>query len=69
LGSGKLKKEDECNYLILSKLKGPFHVFTSTFLSTKDAMGDKFTMPKLEEFCEHLTREETKISTLDASSS
>jgi len=58
LGSGKNKKEDECIYLILSKLKGPFHVFASTFLSTKDAMSDKFTIPMLEEFCENLTREE-----------
>ena len=33
MGVGKKKKEDECIYLILSKLKGPFHVFASTFLS------------------------------------
>lgn len=69
MGVGKKKKEDECIYLILSKLKGPFHVFASTLLSTKDAMGDKFIMRKLEEFCEHLTTEESKISTLEASSS
>ena len=57
MGAGKKKKEDEFIYLILPKLKGPFHVFAFTFLSTKDVIGDKFTMPKLEEFCEHLTRE------------
>ena len=56
-------------YLIPSKFKGLFNVFASTFLSTKDVMGDKFIMAKLEEFCEHLTREETKISTLDSYSS
>jgi len=44
LGNGK--KEEECIYLILSKLKGPFHVFASTFLSIKDAIGDKFIMLK-----------------------
>jgi len=50
LGSGKKKKEEECIYMILSKLKIPFHVFASTFPSKMDAMGDKYTMPKLEEF-------------------
>jgi len=64
-----MKEEKECIFLILSKLKGPFHIFAYTFLSTIDAMGDKFIIPNLEGVCESLVREEIKISTLEITSS
>jgi len=67
--SEKNKKEYECIFLILSKLKCPFHLFDFTFCSIIYFMGDKFTMPILEELCEHIMREEIKISTLEVSSS
>jgi len=69
-GSRKKKEEKECIFFfILLKLKGPFHVFASTSFSTMDALENKFAMPILEEFCECLTREEEKISTLEMTSS
>ena len=68
-GSGKKKEDKDCVYLILSKLRGPFQIFASTFLSTMDALGTNFTLPSLEEFCERLTREEIKLSTLESSTS
>jgi hypothetical protein len=49
-GCGKKKSDDECIFLILSKLKGPFQVFSSTFYSTMDALGDEFKMPSFELF-------------------
>ena len=68
-GSGKKKEDKDCVYLILSKLRGPFQIFASTFLSTMDALGTNFALPSLEEFCERLTREEIKLSTLESSTS
>lgn len=56
-------------YLILSKCRGPFQIFASTFLSTMDALGKNFTLPSFEEFCEQLTREEVKLSTLESPTS
>ena len=37
--AGKPKSDDECIFLILSKLRGPYQIFTSTFYSTMDALG------------------------------
>ena len=52
--------------MILSKLKGPYQVFSSAFYSTMDALGSEFKMPSFEIFCEHLTREQSKLTQLDA---
>jgi hypothetical protein len=52
--------------LILSKLKGPYQVFSSAFYSTMDALGSEFNMSSFELFCERLTREQSKITQLDA---
>lgn len=48
--------------MILSKLKGPFQVFSSTM----DALGSEFKMPSFELFCERLTKETSKLMQLDA---
>ena len=55
--------------MILSKLKGPYHVFSSSFYSTMDALGDQFKLPTFEVFCERLVREKSKLQQLDALSS
>lgn len=68
-GCGKPKSDNECIFLILSKLKGSYQVFSSTFYSTMDALGDDFKMPTFEKFCECLTREQSKLRQLDALSS
>lgn len=52
---GKIKTDTECIYLILSKLHGNFQVFASTFHSTMDALGTRFTMPSFDIFCDCLT--------------
>ena len=44
-GRGKTKSDEECIFLILSKLKGPHQVFSFAFYSTMDALGSKFKMP------------------------
>jgi hypothetical protein len=56
-GCGKFKSNDECIFLILSKWKVPYQVFSFTFYSTMDALGDQFKIPSLEIFCECLTKE------------
>jgi len=60
-GSGKKKEEKECIFFIMSKLKDPFHIFASTFISIINAMGDKFVMPSLEEFCDCIMRGKKNI--------
>ncbi|KAH9312997.1 hypothetical protein KI387_028032, partial [Taxus chinensis] len=62
---GRTKKDDECIYMILTKLKGPFSVFTSTFFSTMDALDTQFKMPSFEQFYERLSREQAKLISLD----
>lgn len=66
---GKEKKDGECIFLILSKLKGHFQVFASTFYASRDALGDKFQMPSFEIFCDRLIQEQTKLKQLDVLSS
>jgi len=68
-GCGKNKADADCIFLILSKLRGPYQIFSSTFYSTMDALGDRFRMPTFETFCERLTREQSKIQQVDASGS
>jgi len=51
-GCGKIKTDQESIYLILSKLRGNFQIFSSTFHSTMDALGPRFNMPKFEVFCD-----------------
>jgi hypothetical protein len=65
-GCGKSKSDDGCIFLMLSKLKGPYQGFISTFYSTMDALGDEFEMPYFEIFWENLTREQFKIMQPDA---
>ena len=54
------------NYLILSKLHGNFQIFASTFYSTKDDLGNKFSMSSFKIFCDRLTREKANLSQLDS---
>jgi hypothetical protein len=49
-GFGKNKLDEECIFLILSKLKGPFQLFSSTFYSTMDALGSGLKFPPLRFF-------------------
>jgi hypothetical protein len=65
----KTKSDDECILLILSKLKGPYHIFSSAFYSTMDALGSDFKMPSFELFCERLAKEKSKLTQLDVLSS
>ena len=67
-GCGKNKIDHECIFLILSKLRGQYQLFYSTFYSTMDALGDRFRMPTFETFCDRLTREQAKIQQVDATS-
>lgn len=55
-GCRKTKSNDECIFLILSKLKESCEVFSSAFYSTMDALGVDFKIPTFELFCEFLTR-------------
>ena len=65
-GCGKTKIDNECIYLILSKLRGQFQIFSSTFYSTKDALGAQHVMPSFETFCDRLTREQSKLTQMDS---
>ena len=65
-GCGKRNSNNECIFLILSKLKGSYQAFSSTFYKTMDTLGDDFKMPTFEKFCEFLTREQSKLQQLDA---
>ena len=66
-GCGKTKLDEECIFLILSKLKGPYHIFSSSFYSTMDALGSEFKVRSFELFCERLTREKSNyITQLDS---
>ena len=60
-GCRKTKSDGECIFMILSKLKGPYQVFASSFYSTMDALGDQFKLPSSEVFCERLIREKSKL--------
>jgi hypothetical protein len=62
-GCGKTKLDEEFIFLILSKLKGPYHIFSSSFYSTMDALGSDFKVPSFELFCERLTREKSNYLT------
>lgn len=59
---GKTKTDLECIHLILSKLRGPFQFFASTFYSTMDDLGAHFTMPTFDVFCEHLSHDQCHLS-------
>lgn len=65
-GYGKTKTDIECIYLILSKLRGNFQIYASTFYSTKDALGNIFTMSSFDVFFDHLNQEQDKLSHLDS---
>ena len=68
-GCGKNKTDVECIFLILSKLMGQYHIFSSTLYSTMDALGNRFKMPTFKRFCDRLTREQVKIQQVDATGS
>ena len=55
--------------MILSKLRGQYQIFSSTFYSTMDSLGDRHRMPIFETFCDRLTREHAKIQQVDATGS
>ena len=52
--------------MILFKLHGNFQIFASTLYFTKNALGNIFTMPSFEVFCDHFIREQVKLSQLDS---
>ena len=62
----KIKCDDEYNLLILFKLKGSYHVFSSTIYSIMDAFEDEFKIPYFEDFCDQLTREHSNLMQVDA---
>lgn len=68
-GCRNTKSDGECIFMILSKLKGPYQVFFSSFYSTMDALSDQFNFPSFEVFFEHLIREQSKFQQLDSLSS
>ena len=68
-GCRKTKSDGERIFMILSKMKGPYQVFSSSFYSTMDALDDQFNFPSFEGFCERLIREQSKLQQLDALSS
>jgi hypothetical protein len=53
--------EEQCVYLILSKLGSAYYVFVSTFYAMKEAVGKAYVQPTLESFCTSLIREEDKL--------
>jgi hypothetical protein len=66
-GCGKSKLDEKCIFLILSKLKCPYHIFSSSFYSTMDALGCEFKVTSFDLFCERLTREKFNyITQLDS---
>lgn len=62
-GKGKIDKESI--FLILSKLRGPFALFSSTFYFTMDDLGNAFQIPSFNTFYDHFMREKSKISQLE----
>lgn len=62
----KIKLDDECIFLIISKLRGPYQIFTSTFYSTMDALGARHVMPSFGTFCDRLTHEQSKLNQMDS---
>jgi hypothetical protein len=54
-------KDDQCIYVILAKLGSAYSIFVSTFHSTREALGDSYTPPSLESFCDSLIREKDKL--------
>jgi hypothetical protein len=54
-------KDDKCIYVIFVKFGGAYYVFVSTFYSTRETLGDSYTKPYLETFCDSLIREQDKI--------
>jgi hypothetical protein len=53
-------KDDRCIYVILAKLGSAYYTFVSTFHSTKETLGDSYTSPSLESFCDSLIKEKYK---------
>jgi hypothetical protein len=56
-----LTKEDQCIYIILSKLGSAYFVFVSTFYAIRDALATAYKNPTLESFCVTLIRKQDKI--------
>jgi hypothetical protein len=54
-------KEENCIYLILSKLGSAYSMFVSTFYAMKEVVGKSYVEPTLEYFCTSLIREEDKL--------
>jgi hypothetical protein len=54
-------KEDQCIYIILSKLGNAYYVFVSTFYATRDALENAYKDPNIESFCDALIREKDKL--------
>ena len=62
----KTKFDDEHIFLILSKLQGPYQIFTSTFYSTMDELGAQHVIPSFETFYDRLTHEQSKLNQMDS---
>jgi hypothetical protein len=66
---GKNKSNEECIFLIFSKLKVPYQVFSFAFYFIMDALESEFKMSSFDIFYERLTREQYNLMQLDALSS
>jgi hypothetical protein len=54
-------EEENCIYIIISKLGSAYFVFVSTFYAMREALGKAYQTPTLEFFCGALIREQDKL--------
>jgi hypothetical protein len=54
-------KDDQCIYIILSKLGSAYCVFVTIFCSTREALGDSYIELSLESLCDSLIRKQDNI--------
>jgi hypothetical protein len=54
-------EEENCIYIILSKLGNAYSMFVSTFYATREALGTAYKNPSLESFFDSLILEKYKL--------
>jgi hypothetical protein len=60
------KKDEQLIFSILTKLGPEYYVYTSSFHTTRLAMGSTWKIPSLDEFMESLIHEKTKLIQIGA---
>jgi hypothetical protein len=60
----KIKIEEDCCIIILSKLGSAYFVFVSAFYDMQEALETAYQKPTLENFCDALIREQDKLAQL-----